>query len=219
MTGLVPSIRRLVRDLAGRGQERFVIHLAAQMEATVRGAQVLRETVAGTRDVADLRATIRDIEHDGDAERAKLVAALSNALVTPVDREDLFRLSRAIDDVLDHLRDFSREWELYRMRPTDRFEPLFGTVMDAMDVLREATGALIDDPATVSRRALAAKKAGNEMRRLYQGTLADVLNAEDERVTATTLKTRELLRRLDIVGLRIRQAADVLADAAVKRSQ
>lgn len=213
------GLRRLVRDLAGRGQERFVIHLAAQMEATVRGAQVLRETVAGSRDVIDLSAQIRDIEHDGDAERAKLVAALSHALVTPVDREDLFRLSRAIDDVLDHLRDFSREWQLYRMRPTDRFEPLFATVMDAMDVLRGATGALIDDPATVPSRALAAKKAGNEMRRLYQATLAEVLNAEDDRVTATTLKNRELLRRLDIVGLRIRQAADVLADAAVKRSQ
>lgn len=213
------TVRRLLRDLAGRGQQRFVALLAAQMEATVRGAQMLRETVAGHRDVGALRAEMRDIEHEGDEQRAGLVAALTHALVTPVDREDLFRLSRAIDDVLDHLRDFSREWELYRMRPTDRFEPLFATVVDAMGVLLEATEALIKDPAEVSHRALAAKKAGNEMRRQYQKILADLLNAEDDRVTATTLKTRELLRRLDIVGLRIRQAADVLADAAVKRSQ
>jgi uncharacterized protein Yka (UPF0111/DUF47 family) len=213
------TVRRLVRDLTGRGQERFVTLLAAQMEATVRGAQLIRETVIGNRDAKALRTEMRDIEHEGDEQRAGLVAALSDALVTPVDREDLFRLSRAIDDVLDHLRDFSREWDLYQMRPTDRFEPLFATVIDAMDVLRQATGALIDDPAAVSRRALAAKKAGNEMRRLYQVILADLLNADDDRVTATTLKTRELLRRLDIVGLRIRQAADVLADAAVKRSQ
>ena len=30
------------------------------------------------------------------------------------------------------------------------------------------------------------------------------------------LKCRELLRRLDVVGLRLNEAADVLADAAVK---
>jgi len=31
------------------------------------------------------------------------------------------------------------------------------------------------------------------------------------------LKSRELLRRLDVVGLRLNEAADVLSDAAVKR--
>jgi uncharacterized protein Yka (UPF0111/DUF47 family) len=213
------ALRRLVRDLSGRGQQRFVTLLAAQMEATVRGAQTLREVVAGRRGSADLRVEMREIEHEGDQQRAILVAALSDALVTPVDREDLFRLSRAIDDVLDHLRDFAREWELYGMQPTERFEPLLAIVVEAMDMLRVATGAMIEDPAAVSRRALAAKKAGNQMRRQYQLTVADLLDVDDDRVTATMLKTRELVRRLDIVGLRIRQAADVLADAAVKRTQ
>ena len=40
--------------------------------------------------------------------------SLAGVLVTPVDREDLFRLSRSIDDVLDNLRDFVREWDLYK---------------------------------------------------------------------------------------------------------
>ena len=31
------------------------------------------------------------------------------------------------------------------------------------------------------------------------------------------IKAREILRRLDVVGLRLNEAADVLSDAAVKR--
>lgn len=203
-------------DLTGHSQRRFVTFLVGQMEATAEGISVVRRTASGP--AGDLRAAMREIEHRGDRERASLVAALATALVTPIDREDLFRLSRAIDDVLDHLRDFSREWELYRMEATPIFDPLLATALDAIERLRSATEALLGDPRAVGVRALEAKKSANRVRRLYQEAMAELLNVADAEITATTLKRRELLRRLDIVALRIRQAADVLADASVKRS-
>jgi uncharacterized protein Yka (UPF0111/DUF47 family) len=208
---------RWLSDLTGASQRRFVGLLVGQMEATAEGASAVRRAVIGDSS-GNLRATMREIEHRGDRQRANLVAELSTALVTPIDREDLFRLSRAIDDVLDHLRDFSREWELYRMESAPIFDPLLSTALDAIQRLRSATEALLDDPAAVGRGALEAKKSGNRVRRLYQEAMAELLNVPDERIGSATLKQRELLRRLDIVGLRIRQAADVLADASVKRS-
>lgn len=45
--------------------------------------------------------------------------------------------------------------------------------------------------------------------------LADVLEGD---VTTGMLRRRELLRRLDVVGLRFGEAVDALADAAVKRT-
>lgn len=203
-------------DLTGRSQRRFVKYLVGQMEATAEGVSTVRRAVAG--DLEEALRQMREIEHRGDRQRAGLVAALATALVTPIDREDLFRLSRAIDDVLDHLRDFSREWELYRMQPTPIFDPLLATALDAIHRLRSATEALLDDPRAVGMRALEAKKSGNRVRRLYQEAMAELLNVPDSRISADMLKRRELLRRLDIVGLRIRQAADVLADASMKRS-
>lgn len=203
-------------DLTGRSQRRFVKYLVGQMEATAEGVSTVRRAVAG--DLGEALGQMREIEHRGDRQRAGLVAALATALVTPIDREDLFRLSRAIDDVLDHLRDFSREWELYRMQPTPIFDPLLATALDAIHRLRSATEALLDDPRAVGTRALEAKKSGNRVRRLYQEAMAELLNVSDSKVSADMLKRRELLRRLDIVGLRIRQAADVLADASMKRS-
>jgi uncharacterized protein len=90
-----------------------------------------------------------DVEHRGDRARGGFV----HALAPPLDREDLFRVSRSVDDVLDNLRDFARELELF--------------------------------------------------------AVSDV----------AMLKRRELLRRLDVVGLRLGEAADALADGAVKRHQ
>lgn len=49
------------------------------------------------------------------------------------------------------------------------------------------------------------------------GAVAEVL--DEPEVTPQMLKRRELLRRLDVVGLRLGEAADALADGAVKHSQ
>ena len=107
--------KHLLRDLSGRSDQVFVALIAGQIEATLEGASLVHQLVTSgdTSFIARSRELMREIEHEGDNQRALLVAELSRALITPIDREDLFRLSRAIDDVLDNLRDFFREWDLY----------------------------------------------------------------------------------------------------------
>ncbi|HEX5451697.1 MAG TPA: DUF47 family protein [Candidatus Limnocylindrales bacterium] len=219
MAGRLLGIGQLLRDLSGRGDNRFVRLLAGQIDSVAKGASIVRELVAGLPAEEPAAERMRDIEHEGDRFREGLVTALGSALVTPIDREDLFRVSRAIDDILDNLRDFAREWDLYAMRPAPIFGPLLDMVVDATTKLREATEALEAEPHAVGTHALAAKKAGNQVRKLYQEAMAELLDGNDAEVTTTLLKTRELLRRLDIVALRLRTAADVLSDASVKRSQ
>jgi hypothetical protein len=78
--------------------------------------------------------------------------------------------------------------------------------------LRAATECLRRDVGRVSVAALAAKKA--PVRTQYQQAMARLLA---EPLTSETLRRREVLRRLDIVGLRLSEAADHLATAAIKR--
>jgi uncharacterized protein Yka (UPF0111/DUF47 family) len=136
-------------------------------------------------------------------------------LVAPVDREDLFRLSRSIDDVLDNLRDFVREWDLFDVATKDPYVGLLEATAGALEDLHRAVRTIARDPKKLtSRTALATKKSANEIRRLYDEELARLFQ---RKLSMKVLKIRELLRRLDVVGLRLNEAADVLADAAVKR--
>lgn len=61
---------------------------------------------------------------------------------------------------------------------------------------------------------LGARKEANQVRRMYQEGLASVV---DNEITSEVIKRRELLRRLDVVGLRLGEAADALADGIMKR--
>jgi hypothetical protein len=85
-----------------------------------------------------------------------------------------------------------------------------------VECLRPALEQL-DGPRGKARQAtLATRKAAGQVRRLYQQQLAELLT---EPLDNETLKRRELLRRLDVVGLRLGEAADALADGALKRNR
>ena len=49
----------------------------------------------------DLVAEIKDLEHEGDELTHEVVDLLNRTFVTPFDRDDMYRLASAIDDVCD----------------------------------------------------------------------------------------------------------------------
>jgi uncharacterized protein len=200
--------------LGGRAERDLVTGLQRQMEATAAGVGLALQVAEGGVRRGAARKQMRVIEHDGDEWRANVVHNLSRSVNTPIDREDLFRLSRSIDDVLDSLRDFVREYDLYKLDPDPSLAKVLHAIEDATHRLSEAVALLRSRPKDVPEAALAAKK--NLVRRRYQTAMAKLLKAP---LTSTTLKQRELLRRLDGVGLRLGDAADAIADGAVKRGR
>ncbi|MEU4725934.1 DUF47 family protein [Nonomuraea dietziae] len=209
--------RGLVRawdDLRGGSGRRVVELVRVQIAAARAGAELAGEVVGGL-DRSLARTRMAEVEHQGDAARAELVALLRRVLVTPIDREDLFRLSRSIDDVLDQLRDYVREADIFG--PADlgfAAEPL-QALAEGLNELERAVQHMIDDPGAVAAAALATRKARTRMRQLRQSRLGELFTLP---LDMDTLRRRELLSRLDAVGQRLGEAADALADAMLKRS-
>src|SRR5438046_7677380 len=51
----------------------------------------------------DLITRIKEREHEGDHLTHEVVDLLNRTFVTPFDRDDMYRLAGAIDDVCDHI--------------------------------------------------------------------------------------------------------------------
>jgi uncharacterized protein Yka (UPF0111/DUF47 family) len=209
------SVSKVLRELAGRPGVDLVEVVSEQLRATIEGARLVQAAIVGEVDLEETAGRMERLEHAGDAARAELVRNLSRVLVTPIDREDLFRVSRSVDDVLDNLRDFLREARLFRSERLSACAPLLPPLLDALERLSEAVDDLhLARGDEVNRRSLAARKAGNQIRRSFDEALAALFS---EPLGPETLKVRELLRRLDVVGLRIVEATDALADGWLKR--
>jgi hypothetical protein len=75
---------------------------ANAVETAVALARLLDEFPTETE--ALVRA-VKDREHDGDSLTRDVVALLNRTFVTPIDRDDIYRLVGAIDDVCDRIND------------------------------------------------------------------------------------------------------------------
>ncbi len=206
----------LLKRLMGKARDDLLVFVLQQIDATLEAASIVEGVVANSITVDLASETMRGVEHAGDRARADLVFALSTAFSTPIDREDLFRLSRSTDDVLDNLRDFLREVRLFLPDDLGPCQALLPPVSEGLIRLREAVCAIQRDYTDVDRATLATRKAGTAIRRGYEEELASLFSAP---ITSETLKQRELLRRLDVVGLRLCEAADQLADGWLKRGR
>lgn len=205
-------VARFFRDREKRKSTRRL--MMRQIDITLDGvafALDLVETPPTDRAVA--RAGMAEIEHEGDDARAEVIGVMLSKLSTPLDREDLFRASRSIDDVLDNTRDFVREMTLWKATAGESSAEALRHVATSLEELR--VGIASGMPEDVRTHGIAARKEAGQVRRAYQRGLKELFEGE---LTMETLKTRELLRRLDVIGLRLAEAADALLDGLIKRA-
>lgn len=207
--------RRVWRDLIGRGDDLFIDLLVRQVSIALSACTLLRDAQREDEFSAEVRERIHRLEDEGDEQRTTLLTELARALTTPIDREDLFRLSRSIDDVIDNLRDFTVELETYGAAPSERFAGPLDAIAQGLEELEDAIRTLSSGGDEAAGAARAAKHA-NDARTAYHDAMADLLH--DDEVTMQTLRHRELLRRLDVTGLRLGEAADALTSGALKRA-
>ena len=64
------------------------------------------------------QADIKQVEHTGDRLTHDIIQLLNTQYVTPFDREDIYQLASAIDDVVDHIDEACDLLELYGIEST-----------------------------------------------------------------------------------------------------
>ena len=87
--------------------------LYGQGKKTLEGLDALCAFVSSsTKENAE---KVKDIEMEADDLRRIIIDRLNNTFITPIDREDIFSLSRAIDDVMDYACTTVYEMQVYKV--------------------------------------------------------------------------------------------------------
>jgi uncharacterized protein len=61
---------------------------------------------------------VKALEHKGDELTRELIELLNTQYITPFDREDIYELATALDDVVDHIENASDLLGLYKVEQT-----------------------------------------------------------------------------------------------------
>ena len=109
----------------------------------IEGAQLLVKLMVASGDErAQIGARMREVEHAADETTHAIFQAANATFVTPFDREDIYRLASALDDVMDEMEESVDLVVLYDLQT---FPPEFGDVVEVLhgaDLTSAAMGRL-----------------------------------------------------------------------------
>lgn len=97
-------------------EKHFFDMLEQQADVVVEGAEALMDMVSNFHNVAEKRDKIKDIEHKGDELVHTIATALSKTFVTPIDQEDISKLTSRLDDILDYIEAASHRIWSYEIK-------------------------------------------------------------------------------------------------------
>jgi predicted phosphate transport protein (TIGR00153 family) len=204
-----------MRNLFKKRQNIFLKLLHEQAALTLAGLEALKAYMIEQDGNATAMLTAK--EKEADEIRRILIFELNKTFITPFDREDIFALSRAIDDVLDYAFSTVSEMNILKVKPTPFMQRIASLLRDAAFELLQAVDRLEDHPGVANEHAQRAKSLENRIEEVYREALADLFSgAEDTKHIMKMLKSREVYRHLSNAADRGDEAANVVADIVVK---
>lgn len=193
----------------------FIKLMHEQATLALQGMDLLREYL--TQPAKHLADELTAKEKEADEARRILIDELNRTFITPFDREDIFALSRAIDDVLDYAYSTMTEIVILKVDPTDYMVRICSLLRDATFEIMKAMEQLQDHPVVAAEHAQRAKALENRVEHVYREALADMfVETEDVQTLVKILKLREVYRHLSNAADRGDEAANVIADIIVK---
>jgi predicted phosphate transport protein (TIGR00153 family) len=195
----------------------FYEMFTASANNVLDGAQTLHALITGARaDREDLYRQLRDEEHRGDDRTHAILREVNSTFVTPIDREDIYRLASRLDDVMDF---FEAAGDLIVLYELDSLPREMQEIADLLVRAAELTAAAM--PRLKSLKNLSdywieVNRIENEADKLHRRFVARLFNGEHDALTV--LKYKEVAEQLEAAADAFENVADTVETIAVKES-
>ncbi len=196
-------------------EEIFHKLIEEQASLTMEGLKLLAKYLE-THD-SEIAEQLSLKEKEADEVRRILIDELNRTFVTPFDREDIFALSRSIDDMIDYADTTVAEMVILSVEPTQHMVRIASLLKDAGWEIHQAVQRLQKNPGVAIEHAQRAKALENRVEGIYREAVANLFSGpEDVHHIVKMLKMREVYRHLSNAADRGDEAANVIADIVVK---
>ena len=90
-------------NLVPQRKEFYELYSRSSANLVEISSLLLRFLEAFPGDGSEVVRDIKELEHEGDRLTHEIVSLLNRTFVTPFDRDDMYRLAGALDDICDHV--------------------------------------------------------------------------------------------------------------------
>ena len=167
-------------------------------------------------DFAGYAQRIKGLEHACDELTHSVSTRLNKSFITPFDREDIYMMSSALDDIVDLIDDAARAIVIFDVREiTDHARDLADVIGRMADQLKEIVGTL-QRPKNITPRLVEIHRLENEGDDIYHAAIADLFH--DSPDPLTVIKWKEIYEKLEAAIDRCENVANIIESVIIKHT-
>jgi len=206
---------RLPHFFAPRDAEYFDLFEEAGTNI-VRAADLLDQMLRNYPETAGLSREILVCEQEGDRITHDIIRRLNQTFVTPIDREDIYELASALDDIVDFTEEVADFLGLYKIEaPMEQAQTLTHILLQAAQQIQQAIPRMRTF-SDISHFTVEVNRLENDGDRVSREALASLFdNGIDPMVV---IRWKDIFERLEAAIDSTEKAAYILEGIVIKNA-
>ncbi len=203
-------------SLLPREDEYFA--LFSQMTAKIQdAANALVEMLQDDRETFEAHSKrIKNDEHECDELTHKVTTKLNKSFITPFDREDIFTLCVALDDVCDYIDAAARAIIMYDIKEINDHAKHLAKVIQSLAIEMNAAVSMLKKPNDLNQHIVEIHRLENEADDVYFRSIGELFqNGTD---TLAIIKMKELYEILENGTDRCESVANIIESIVLKHN-
>jgi uncharacterized protein len=167
-------------------------------------------------DFREYSQRIKGLEHACDELTHTISTKLNKSFITPFDREDIYLMSSALDDIVDLIDDAARAIIDFDVHEIKGYAREFAGVIEKMaEQLREIV-SILRKPKNITQRLVEIHRLENEGDDIYHAAIAQLFHEEHDPLTV--LKWKEIYEKLEAAVDRCENVANIIESVIIKHT-
>ncbi|PKH37716.1 hypothetical protein SAMN05192575_101738 [Nocardioides alpinus] len=182
----------------------------------VIGAQLLSEMLATGGSRAEVAQRMREAEHAADETTHSIIRRVNSTFVTPFDREDIYSLASALDDVMDMM---DEAVDLILLYEVTSLPPESTQQIEVLQRCAELTAAAmpsLESMGSLDEYWIEINRLENTGDKSYRRILANLFSGELEALEV--MKLKDIVESLEGAIDAFEKVANIVEQIAVKES-
>jgi uncharacterized protein len=159
---------------------------------------------------------VKDVEHECDTITHELTTKLNKSFITPFDREDIFTLAVALDDVVDYIDAGARAILMYDIREISDHAKHLAKVIQALAIEINSAVSMLSKPKDMNRHIVEIHRLENEADDVYFRAIGELFHTEKDAIAL--IKWKELYEILENGTDRCESVANIIESIILKHN-
>ena len=181
----------------------------------VLASELLERMLQQWPDHGELGREVVVCEQEGDRITHDIIQRLNQTFVTPFDREDIYALASALDDVVDYTEEVADFLALYRIEaPMDQAISLARVLNAACQEIGKALPLLYGFKPEISEHTVEVNRLENEGDRITREAVASLFDARIDPMVV--IRWKDIFERLEAAIDSTERVANILEGVIIK---